>query len=129
MAIATTAKTATGRLTQKIARQLNSSVSRPPISGPSALPIPATPRISPPASPARAGGSAAKVIPITAGHISAPPSPMPTRAPISTRALGASAPTSEKKAKIAVPMKKILRRPSMSASRPPVTMPMPKTST
>ena len=128
MAVASTAKAAIGRLSQKIARQLNSSVSTPPIRGPSAFPSPAMPRINPPASPARSAGSAAKVMPRIAGHISAPPTPMPTRAPISARALGAIAPRREKPAKIPVPMKKIFRRPSMSASRPPVTRPMPKTS-
>ena len=54
--------------------------------------------------------------------------PIPTRAPISSGAFGAIAPSSEKAAKTAVPTKKILRRPSMSARRPPVTRPMPKTS-
>ena len=128
-AVARVAKAAIGRLSQKIARQLSSSVSTPPISGPSALPSPATPSTRPPASPARSAGRAAKVIPRIAGHISAPPTPIPIRAAISTSALGAIAPSAEKAAKIAVPMKKISRRPSMSASRPPVTRPMPKTST
>ena len=86
------------------------------------------PRIRPPANAALAGGTAAKVIPRIAGHIRPPPTPMPTRVPISHSALGASAPSSEKPAKIAHPMKKIRRRPNMSASRPPVTRTIPKVS-
>ena len=43
-------------------------------------------------------------------------------------ASGASPPSSEKNAKIAAPTKKIRRRPSRSASRPPVTISTPKIS-
>ena len=47
-----TAAAATGRLTKKIQRHPTVSVSRPPSNGPTALPNPAAPRMTPPASPA-----------------------------------------------------------------------------
>ena len=75
-----------------------------------------------------AGGSAAKVIPSTAGHIIAPPIPMSARVAISQSTLCEAPPSTEKPAKIAEPTKKIRRRPKRSASRPPVTMRTPKTS-
>ena len=111
-----------------MARQLTSSVSTPPSSGPSAFPRPATPRISPPANAARDAGTAANVMPRIAGHIRPPPTPMPTRIAISCSAFWARPPRSEKKAKMAVPMKNTFRRPNMSASRPPVTSTIPKVS-
>ncbi len=40
---------------------------------------------------------------------------------------GEKPPTKEAMAKIAEPMKKTVRRPNMSASRPPVTISTPKT--
>ena len=121
------AKAAIGTLTTKIQRQSSASVSAPPSSGPTALPMPATPRISPPASPAFDSGSAANVMPRIAGHISAPPIPIPTRAPIRTPRSGDAAPSAEKAANRIEPMKKIRRRPNMSARRPPETIAMPKT--
>ncbi len=54
-----TAKAVTGTLKKKIQRQLSRSVRVPPSNGPIALPNPAAPRISPPASPALSSGSAA----------------------------------------------------------------------
>jgi hypothetical protein len=53
------ATTATGRLMNTTQRQLAASVNAPPSSGPTALPIPASPMIRPPASPALRSGSAA----------------------------------------------------------------------
>jgi hypothetical protein len=84
--------------------------------------------MSPPARPAFASGSAAKVMPSTAGHISAPPTPISARAPSSTGSDGASAAIAENSAKIPAPTKNIRRRPKLSARRPPVTMSTPKTS-
>ena len=79
-----TAKAVTGRLRKKIQRQLSEvRRARRRSAGPAALPIPAAPRIRPPASPAFSAGSAAKVMPRIAGHISAPPIPISTRAAIS----------------------------------------------
>jgi len=63
-----------------------------------------------------------------AGHIIAPPMPITIRQARSSQMLGAKPPMAEKMAKIEAPMKKIRRRPNMSASRPPVTMAIPNTS-
>ena len=124
----TTAKIAIGTLRKKIQRQLSASVRTPPISGPIALPSPAAPRITPPASPAFSSGSIAKVMPRIAGHISAPPMPIRTRAAISQVSVWAAPPRADIEAKIAVPRKKARRRPNMSARRPPVTIITPKVS-
>lgn len=70
-------------------------MSAPPSIGPIAFPIPATPRISPPASPAFSSGSSAKVMPSTAGHISAPPIPIRARLAISQASDCAAPPSSE----------------------------------
>ena len=78
--VASTATAATGRLTTNTHRHPNVSVSTPPTSGPTALPSPATPSTRPPASPALAAGSAANVMPSTAGHMIAPPTPIKARA-------------------------------------------------
>ena len=67
-------------------------------------------------------------MPRTAGHIIAPPTPMSPRQTISQMSLWAAPASSEKPAKMPAPMKKTRRRPSMSASRPPVTISTPKTS-
>jgi hypothetical protein len=84
--------------------------------------------ISAPARAARSFGRIEYVIPRVAGHISAPPIPISARQAISTQASGASPPSSEKKAKTTAPRKKIRRRPSKSARRPPVTIRTPKMS-
>ncbi len=123
-----TAKIAIGTLRKKIQRQLRVSVRTPPISGPIALPSPAAPRMMPPASPALSSGRIAKVIPRIAGHISAPPIPIRVRQAISQVSVCAAPPSADIEAKIAVPRKKALRRPNMSASRPPVTIITPKVS-
>ena len=121
------ASAAIGRLANRIQRQLSASVNRPPSSGPAALPKPAEPMISPPASAARSSGRISYVIPSTAGHIIAPPMPIRARQAISQSSSCAAPPSTEKAAKIAAPMKKMRRRPSMSASRPPVTISTPNT--
>jgi hypothetical protein len=115
-------------LANRIQRQLSASVSTPPISGPAALPKPADPMISAPASAARSSGRMSYVMPSTAGHIMAPPMPISARQAISQSSSCAAPPRTEKKAKIAAPMKNTRRRPIMSASRPPVTISTPKTS-
>ena len=91
LAVTATANAVTGRFRKKIQRQLAMSSRTPPIRGPAALPMPAAPRIRPPASPAFSAGRAAKVIPRIAGHISAPPTPISTRAAISHASLCATA--------------------------------------
>ena len=50
--VTNTANAVMGRLMKNTHSQLSSSVRKPPSSGPTALPSPATPRMSPPASPA-----------------------------------------------------------------------------
>ena len=127
-AVTKTASAVTGTLTTNTQRQLSASVRKPPRSGPNALPIPATPMISPPASPCRSLGSAANVIPRTAGHMTAPPTPIAARAASRTPMEGAAAATAENTAKIAAPAKNSRRRPNRSARRPPVTIITPKTS-
>ena len=57
-----------------------------------------------------------------AGFISAAPAPWTTRAPIRKCALGAKPQASEARVKMSRPTMKILRRPSMSASLPPVSI-------
>ncbi len=111
-----------------MARQEIASVSRPPISGPAALPKPAAPMISPPARPAFFSGSRLNVMASVAGHISAPPRPMSARHRISQMSLGAAAASRENPTNTAEPVKNIRRRPNMSASRPPVIMNTPNTS-
>ena len=66
-------------------------------------------------------------MPRIAGHISAPPIPIPTLAPISHSVSWASPPSSEKPAKITEPTKNARRLSNMSASRPPVTIAIPNT--
>jgi hypothetical protein len=82
----------------------------------------------PPASPALSAGRIAKVMPRIAGHIRAPPIPIRVRQAISQASDCAAPPSADIEAKIAVPRKKALRRPNMSARRPPVTIITPKVS-
>ena len=67
-------------------------------------------------------------MPRIAGHISAPPIPIRVRVAISQVSVWAAPPSADIEAKIAVPRKKALRRPNMSARRPPVTIITPKVS-
>jgi hypothetical protein len=67
-------------------------------------------------------------MPRIAGHISAPPTPIPTLVAISQGEVWATAPSSEKPANSAAPMKKTRRRPNTSARRPPVTIAIPNVS-
>ncbi len=62
------------------------------------------------------------------GFMSAAPIPCTTRAAISTLALPASPQPREERVKIASPTTKINRRPSRSASFPPVSMSAPNVS-
>ena len=80
-----------------------------------------------PAIAALLDGSNPYVMPKIAGHIIAPPMPMAPRAASKAQMSVAKPPSNEKPAKIADPMKKIRRRPNMSARRPPVTMRTPNT--
>ena len=62
------------------------------------------------------------------GSISAAPIPISARVTIRKVSVGAAPPAADITAKIAAPRKKALRRPNMSASRPPVTIITPKVS-
>ena len=115
-------------LMKSVQRQLRYCVRMPPEIGPIAWPIPAQPRMRPPASPAFSFGRTAKVMPRIAGNISAAPIPIAARAAISQYSFCAAPPSSDISMKIVVPMKKTRRRPNMSASLPPVTITIPKTS-
>ena len=107
---------------KKIQFQLTCSVSRPPTSGPIASAIAETPAQMPIAVPRCRGGKVAVMIESVAGFISAPPRPCTTRAPIRKPPFGASPQASDAPVKIASPTMKMRRRPSRSASLPPVSM-------
>lgn len=66
--------TATGTLTQKIARQVQ-AVSQPPSSGPTAVSAPERPKNRASARPRRSTGKTATTTASAAGNISAAPSP------------------------------------------------------
>ena len=106
---------------KKIARQVKSSVSQPPISGPAASAIADTPAQVPIALPRSWGGNALVMIDSVPGIISAAPTPWTARLATSQPAVGASPIVAEAAAKITTPIRKTRRRPKMSPSRPPVT--------
>ncbi len=107
---------------KKIQLQSMYWVIRPPTSGPIASAIAEVPAQIPIAVPRCRGGKVAVMIESVAGFISAAPAPWTTRAPIRKCALGARPQASEARVKMARPTMKILRRPSMSASLPPVSI-------
>ena len=74
------------------------------------------------------GGKVAAMIESVAGFISAAPTPWTTRAPISTCSLLAKPQKNDDTVKITRPVMKMRRRPSMSASLPPVSSRTPKVS-
>ena len=76
----------------------------------------------PSAAPRSLGGNVAVMIESVAGIMKAAPTPWSTRAPISSSALPASPQRSEESVKTARPKRKMRRRPSMSASLPPVSI-------
>ena len=107
---------------KKIQFQLTCSVSTPPTSGPIASAIADTPAQMPIAVPRCFGGNVAVMIDSVAGFISAPPNPCTTRAPIRKPPLGARPHASDAPVKTTRPVMNISRRPSRSASFPPVSM-------
>ena len=119
--VTTTATIATGMLMKKIARQLTSSVSQPPSSGPSASAIADTPAHMPIALPRSAGGNVLVMIESVPGIISAAPQPWIAREATSQPSVGAKPIVAEAAAKTTTPIRKTLRRPKMSPRRPPVT--------
>ncbi len=66
--------------------------------------------------------------PSTAGHMTAPPTPISARQMITRMAVGMSPVSSEKNPNTAAPARNTRLRPSRSASRPPVTISTPNTS-
>ncbi len=108
--------------TKKIQLQLTCSVRRPPTSGPIASASAETPAQMPIAIPRWAGGNVAAMIESVAGFMSAAPMPWTIRAAMSMSPLVASPQASDESVKSASPRTKMNRRPSMSASFPPVSM-------
>ena len=107
---------------KKIQLQPMCSVITPPISGPIASADAETPAQIPMAMPRWRGGKVAAMIESVAGFISAAPAPWTTRAPISICSLPARPQASDETVKMVRPTMKIRRRPSMSASFPPVSI-------
>ena len=122
------ASSTNGTFTANTQRQLAASVSAPPISGPSALPTPMIPMISPPAMTRRAAGRAPNVRPRQAGHMTALPTAVAARAARSTSTPGASAATTDAAAKTPAPIMNSRRRPCRSANRPAKTISTASTS-
>ena len=122
------AAAATGTLMKKIARQVTSSVSQPPTSGPSARAIAETPAHVPIALPRSDGGKALVMMLRVAGIISAAPRPWTARLATSQPSLGARPMVALETPKTTTPIRKTLRRPKMSPRRPPVTRKTAKAS-
>ena len=122
---ATIASAPIGTLMKKIQFQLMCSVMRPPTSGPIASASAETPAQMPIAVPRCFGGNVTVMIESVDGFISAAPTPWTTRAAMSTLALPARPQPSDESVKMTSPTTKISRRPSRSASLPPVSMSAP----
>ena len=113
------AMAATGKLTQKAARQLIVSMRKPPIGGPSAVVIADAAAQVPIARPRTDFGKHDVMIARLCGTSSAAPIPWIARAAISRPTLGATAQASEATVKTTMPMMKISRRPRRSPRPPP----------
>jgi hypothetical protein len=113
-------------LMKKIQLQLSFSVSTPPTSGPIASASAETPAQIPIAVPRWHGGKVAVMIESVAGFIRAAPTPCTVRAAISEVAPAARPHHREAPVKITSPAMKIARRPSRSASLPPLSNRTPK---
>ena len=113
---------------KKIQLQWMSCVSSPPTMGPNASASADTPAQMPIAVPRWRGGNVAVMIESVAGFISAAPTPCTVRAAISEVAPAASPHHSDEPVKMTRPVMKIARRPSRSASFPPVSSRTPKVS-
>lgn len=119
---------ANGTSNQKMARQPSVWVSRPPTSGPAALPSPAMPYANPIAWPARAAGKALVSTLTDTGKISAAPRPCTARSAITAPADGATAHNAEATPNIAMPTSSMRLRPKMSPILPAGTMNAPSVS-
>ena len=104
------------------------SVITPPTSGPIASASADTPAQIPIAIPRCRAGNVAVMIDSVAGFINAAPTPCTTRAPISISALPAKPQKNDDAVKMTRPTMKMRRRPSMSASFPPVSSSTPNVS-
>ncbi len=111
-----------GTTTKKMLRQPKCRISTPPRVGPIAIATPLHAAQMPSARPRSTGSRhTTRTIASDAGSSSAAPTPASARAPISTDTDGASAHSSDAIVNTAVPAMKMRRRPSRSASRPPVS--------
>ena len=108
-----------GRLIQNTARQLISSIRKPPTTGPSAIEIPTT---APQKPSARARSTRpvkiCEMMDSATGFIIDPPMPCSRRAPISASMFGATLHSSEPSEKTIRPIWKTRRRPNRSPVAP-----------
>ncbi len=116
------ATTPIGRLIQNMLSQPAVWTSSPPMIGPSATAVPATPPHTPMAR-VRCLGSAnsSAVTASDSGTIAAANTPWPPRAAISIPGLGASAQATEQAVKPAVPVSRVALRPKRSPTDPAVS--------
>lgn len=121
--VSTSATTATGTLTQKMARQVH-EVSQPPSTGPSTVSAPDSPKNSASARPRRSTGNTATTTASAAGNSRAAPTPWVTRKAISqlcaTPPVGTHPHSTDDTTNSRVPTTSTRRAPSRSASRPPI---------
>ncbi len=98
-------------------------MSQPPRNGPIALDTPANPDQAPTAAPRLSGWIAAERSARLPGTSNAPPSPCSERAAMSRPMVGATAQSSDAALNPARPARKTRRRPYLSPSAPPRSMP------
>jgi hypothetical protein len=109
----------TGKLIQKIVRQLPESTSAPPITGPSAMLMPMTPPQMPMArARSRGSGKVFAMIDIATGLSMDPPTACNIRKTTSQPRLGATLHSSEPSVNRTNPAWKTRRRPTRSAVAP-----------
>lgn len=116
----TRAATANGTLIKNTSRQ-STAVSRPPRTGPAAAKHAEAPARTPRANPRRSFGQTAAVIATVAGIRTAAARPWRTRADSIHGRFCAAPASAVATAKIAAAAMKALRRPTVSATRPPTT--------
>jgi hypothetical protein len=122
-----TAAAPTGTFTKKIHDQLSDSVRTPPMSRPAAAPTPPTAPQTPRAMfRSRPSRNVVDRIESAAGVMIAPPKPCSARAPISEASDHAKPASSDATVNTPRPTRKIRRRPSRSAARPPSRRNPPK---
>ena len=126
--VTATVMMAIGGLMKKIARQLTSSVRKPPRTGPMASAIALTPAQVPIAVPRCSGGKAWVMIDRVAGIMNAAPTPCTARKPTSQASLGEKPMARLEKPNTTTPNRNSVRRPKMSPRRPPVTIRTAKVS-